>query len=50
MKRLDVALLDILVVLAEQSQILPVLNTQTISECRPGESPATHECYDPSLP
>ena len=27
-----------------------VTNQNTINECRPGESPTTHLCYDPSLP
>ena len=57
MKRLDVALLVIgllfVVVIfawAAQSQLPAVLNTQTISECKPGERPTTHVCFDPSLP
>jgi hypothetical protein len=28
----------------------PIMNSTTIGECRPGESPSTHLCYDPSLP
>jgi len=58
MKRLDVALLVIgllfVVVIfasAAQTQGPPVLNTHSgIKECKPGESPSTHLCIDPSLP
>jgi len=54
MSRLVVALLIILVVTVALGWLTAdssgSVMMRTISECKAGESPATHPCYDPSLP